>query len=185
EHVEILFGKGHNLVAYNELYQKGYFAANEQVVVAGPKRCLEKVRVLGPTRPYSQVELSQTDALLVGLKLPITIEGSDPACKPVTLIGPEGVVTLPGGGLGGAYVARRHMHLNDRTAEKLGLKQGDLVDLFVDGIRSATLHDIVVRIKEGWRTEVHLDADEGNAIGIRSGQTGTLIIAHPPKNRSS
>jgi putative phosphotransacetylase len=176
EHVEILFGKGHDLGVYHELYQKGYYAAREQVMVVGPKRCIEKVRVLGPPRPYSQVELSQTDALMIGMKLPIATDGADPACKPITLVGPEGVVTLPGNGGGGAFVARRHIHLNDVTAEKLGVKSGDLLDLHVDGPRPTTLHGILVRVKAGWFTEVHLDTDEGNAVGIRSGQTGMLIV---------
>lgn len=176
EHVEILFGKGHDLTVYNELYQKGYYAAREQVMVVGRKRAIEKVRVLGPTRPYSQVELAQTDALNIDLKLPIATDGADPACKPITLVGPEGVVVLTGGGNGGAFVARRHIHISDLTAKELGVKHGDLLDLRLDGPRPTTLHGILVRVKAGWRTEVHLDTDEGNAVGIRSGQTGTLII---------
>lgn len=176
EHVEILFGKGHDLHVYNELYQKGYYAAREQVMVVGSKRCIEKVRVLGPARPYSQVELSQTDALVIGAKLPIATNGADPASAPITLVGPEGVVQLPGKGEGGAFVARRHIHLNDKVAEKLGVKSGDLLDLEIHGPRPTTLHGILVRVKAGWFTEVHLDTDEGNAVGIRSGQTGTLIV---------
>jgi putative phosphotransacetylase len=176
EHVETLFGQGHDLTVYNELYQKGYYAAREQVMVVGRKRCIEKVRVLGPTRPYSQVELSQTDALILGLKLPVATDGADLACQPITLVGPEGAVILPGGGGGGAFIARRHIHISDKTAESLGVKHGDLLDLRLDGPRPTTLHGILVRVKAGWRTEVHLDTDEGNAVGIRSGQMGTLII---------
>jgi propanediol utilization protein len=128
EHVEILFGKGHDLTVYNELYQKGYYAAREQVMVVGRKRAIEKVRVLGPTRPYSQVELAQTDALIIGMKLPIATDGADPACQPITLVGPEGAVTLPGNGGGGAFIARRHIHISDKTAVSLGVKHGDLLD---------------------------------------------------------
>jgi putative phosphotransacetylase len=176
EHIKILFGEGHDLNSFQELYQKGYYAAKEQVMVVGRRRCIETVRVLGPTRPVSQVELAQTDALMLGVKLPIATDGSDPACKPVTLVGPEGVVNLPGKGQGGAFIARRHMHMSDVTAAQLKLKDGDLVDMHVDGPRPATLHGILVRIKAGWRNEVHLDTDEGNALGIRSGQMGTLLI---------
>lgn len=176
EHVETLFGKGHDLHVFNELYQKGYYAAQEQVMVVGRKRCIEKVRVLGPPRPYSQVELSQTDALVIGMKLPIATDGADPACAPITLVGPEGVVTLEGKGNGGAFIARRHIHLSDIVADQLGVKNGDLLDLKIDGPRPTTLHGILVRVKTGWFTEVHLDTDEGNAVGIRSGQTGRLII---------
>ena len=176
EHVKILFGEGHDLVSYQELYQKGYYAAKEQVMVVGRRRCMETVRVLGPTRPISQVELAQTDALQLGLKLPIATDGSDPACAPVTLVGPEGVVTLPGKGKGGAFIARRHMHMSDVTAAQLGVKDRDLLDVYIDGPRSATLHGILVRIQKGWRNEVHLDTDEGNAVGLRNGQMGTLMI---------
>ena len=176
EHVAILFGEGHSLTVFNELYQKGYYAAREQVMVVGKRRCIETVRVLGPTRPYSQVELAQTEALQLGLKLPVATEGSDPACKPITLVGPQGVVTLPGGGKGGAFIARRHVHMSDVAAKRYGVKNGDLLDLFIDGARPTTLHGILVRVKAGWRNEVHLDTDEGNAVGIRNGQTGTLVI---------
>ncbi|HRE26966.1 MAG TPA: PduL/EutD family phosphate acyltransferase [Anaerolineales bacterium] len=176
EHVAILFGEGHSLTVYNELYQKGYYAAKEQVMVVGKRRCIETVRVLGPTRPYSQVELAQTEALQLGLKLPIATEGADPACKPITLVGPQGVVTLPGGGKGGAFIARRHVHMSDVAARRYGVKNGDLLDLFIDGARPTTLHGVLVRVKAGWRNEIHLDTDEGNAVGIRNGQTGTLII---------
>jgi putative phosphotransacetylase len=175
-HVKILFGEGHDLNRFQELYQKGHFAAREQVMVVGRKRCIETVRVLGPTRAFSQVELAQTDALVLGLKLPIATDGADPACKGVTLVGPEGVVNLPGKGQGGAFIARRHMHMSDIAAAQLNLKSGDLVDMFVDGPRPTTLHGILVRIQAGWRNEVHLDTDEGNAVGIRSGQMGTLVV---------
>lgn len=176
EHVEILFGKGHQLQVFQDLYQKGYYAAKEQVMVVGRKRSMEGVRVLGPTRPASQVELSMTDALYLGLKLPIATEGTDPASQPIILVGPEGTVTLPGGTGGGAFIARRHMHMDAAVAGRYGIKDHDLLDLRIDGPRPTTLHGILVRTKAGWSTEVHLDTDEGNAVGIRSGQTGTLLI---------
>ncbi len=176
EHIPILFGQGHDLQIYNELYQKGYYAAREQVMVVGRRRCIEKVRVLGPPRPYSQVELAATDAVAIGLKLPVATEGTDPGTRPVTLVGPEGAVTLPGGSGGGAFLARRHVHMSDVTAAELGLKAGDLLDLRIDGPRPTTLHGILVRVKSGWQTEVHVDTDEGNACGIRTGQRATLLI---------
>jgi len=85
-------------------------------------------------------------------------------------------VTLPGGGKGGAFIARRHVHMSDVAARRYGVKNGDLLDLFIDGARPTTLHGVLVRVKAGWRNEIHLDTDEGNAVGIRNGQTGTLII---------
>lgn len=176
EHVQVLFGEGYDLHIYNELYQKGYYAAKEQVMVVGRKRCLEKVRVLGPTRAYSQVELAQSDALVLGLKLPVATEGADPGTQPITIVGPEGTISLPGGAGGGAFVARRHVHMGDVTAAELSLKHGDLLELRLAGPRPTTLHDVLVRVKAGWRTEVHLDTDEANACGVRNGQMGALII---------
>lgn len=176
DHVEILFGKGHQLGVFHELYQKGYFAANEQVMVVGYKRCLEKVRVLGPTRPFSQVELAQSEAIALGLKLPVCTDGAEPNTQPITLVGPQGVITLPGGAGGGAFLARRHIHLSDTTAADWGVKAGDTVKLRIDGPRPVTFDDILVRVKAGWRTEVHLDTDEGNACLIRTGQMGTIIL---------
>jgi putative phosphotransacetylase len=176
EHIAILFGEGHDLQVYNELYQKGYYAAKEQVMVVGRRRCIEKVRVLGPPRAYSQVELAETEALTIGLKLPVATEGAEAGTRQVTLVGPEGSVMLPGGAGGGAFVARRHVHMSDVTAAELGLKAGDLLDLRVEGRRPTTLHGILVRVKAGWRTEVHVDTDEANACGIRSGQTATLLV---------
>ncbi len=176
EHIAILFGEGHDLQVYNELYQKGYYAAKEQLIVVGPKRAIEKVRVLGPPRAFSQVELAQTDAVSIGLKLPIATEGSEEGTQPVTLVGPNGTVRLPGGKGGGAFIARRHIHISDTVAAEWGVKAGDLLDLRVPGQRPTTLHGIFVRVKAGWLTEVHVDTDEANAAGIRNGQMCNLVI---------
>lgn len=176
EHVEILFGKGHQLGVYHELYQKGYYAAQEQVMVVGTKRCLEKVRVLGPTRPFSQVELAQSEAVALGMKLSVASTGNEPQTQPVTLVGPAGVISLPGGAGGGAFLARRHIHISDVTAQEWGVAAGDTVTLKIDGLRPVIFDDVLVRVKAGWRTEVHLDTDEGNACLIRTGQMGTVVL---------
>lgn len=176
EHVETLFGKGHQLSVFHELYQKGYYAANEQVMVVGKKRCIEKVRVLGPTRPFSQVELAQSEAIALGLRLPVCTDGAEPGTQPITLVGPAGVVTLPGGAGGGAFLARRHIHLSDVTAAEWGVTHGDAITLKIEGQRPVTFDDVLVRVKAGWRTEVHLDTDEGNACLIRTGQMGTVLL---------
>ena len=176
EHVEILFGKGHQLQVYHELYQKGYYAAKEQVMVVGTKRCLEKVRVLGPPRPFSQVELAQSEAVALGMKLPLATSGNEPQTQPVTLVGPAGVVSLPGGQGGGAFLARRHIHISDVTAEEWGVAAGDCITLKIDSDRSVVFDDVLVRVYPGWRSEVHLDTDEGNACLIRTGQMGTVVL---------
>ncbi|MCB0213988.1 MAG: hypothetical protein KDJ52_31915, partial [Anaerolineae bacterium] len=154
EHVEILFGKGHQLGVYHELYQKGYYAAKEQVMVVGTKRCLEKVRVLGPPRPFSQVELAQSEAVAMGMKLPLATSGNEPQTQPVTLVGPAGVVSLPGGAGGGAFLARRHIHISDVTAQEWGVVAGDTITLKIDSDRPVVFDDILVRVRAGWRNEV-------------------------------
>ena len=133
EDVDKLFGEGYELKPFKELYQPGYYAAQERVLVVGKRRCIEDVRILGPLRPKSQVELSQTDAILVGLTLGIAESGTDPVSQPILLVGPKGQVLLPGGKGGGAYIARRHVHLDPKDAAALGVKEGDLVDCVIDG----------------------------------------------------
>jgi putative phosphotransacetylase len=176
EHADRLFGEGYELKPFKELYQPGYYAAQERVLVVGKRRCIEDVRILGPLRPKSQVELSQTDAILVGLTLGIAESGADPVSQPILLVGPKGQVLLPGGVGGGAYIARRHVHLDPKDAAALGVKEGDLVDCVIEGNRSTTYHGVLVRLKEGWLAEIHLDTDEANACGARNGQMGRLAV---------
>lgn len=174
--LDILFGPGYELKVFKDLYQPGYFAAQERVLVVGRKRALEEVRVLGPLRPKSQVELSQTEAIMLGLNLELAESGADPASKPILIVGPKGQVYLPGSGGGGAYIARRHVHMNQDQADALGLKEGDRVDVRVEGPRALTLHGVVVRIRPEWIYELHLDTDEANAAGLRNGDMVTLIV---------
>ncbi|OGO40031.1 MAG: hypothetical protein A2Z04_07935 [Chloroflexi bacterium RBG_16_57_9] len=174
--IDVLFGQGYELKVLKDLYQPGYFAAHERLLVVGRKRCLEEVRVLGPLRPKSQVELSQTEAIFLGLDLELAESGADPLSKPILLVGPKGQVQLPGSGGGGAYIARRHVHMNQSQADDLGLKEGDRVDVRVDGPRALTLHGVVVRIRPEWRYEIHLDTDESNASGVRNGDMVTMIV---------
>jgi putative phosphotransacetylase len=173
--LDVLFGEGHELTPFKDLYQPGYFAAAERVLVVGKRRCIEDVRVLGPLRPKSQVELAQTDAIIVGLTLAVAETGTDPASQPILLVGPKGQVNLPGGSGGGAYIARRHIHLDPADAERLGIKEGALVDVRTEGPRAATFHGVLVRTRPGWLSEVHFDTDEANATGIRTGDMASLI----------
>jgi len=146
------------------------------VLVVGPKGAIERVRVLGPPRAFSQVELAMTDALAIGLKLPICTQGREPETRPVTIVGPEGSLQLPGGAGGGAFIARRHVHLDEEHAAEWGVKAGDLLDLEIDGPRPTTLHGVLARVAKGSRPEVHLDTDEANACAARTGMTGALVL---------
>jgi putative phosphotransacetylase len=176
EDLDKLFGEGYELKVFKELYQKGYFAAQEKVLVVGKRRCMEDVRVLGPLRAKSQVELSQTDAIMLGLQLGVAETGTDPVSQPIMLVGPKGTVYLPGGKGGGAYIARRHIHLDPKDAAAWGLKNGDLITAGSRGDRAITFHGFLVRTNPGWSAEIHLDTDEANAAGLKTGDTLMLQL---------
>ena len=161
EHIEILFGKGHKLTPTKPLVQPGQFACEEKVDVVGPKNTLKGIRVLGPARPETQVELAMTDARTAGIKAPLTDSGhleGTPGCK---LIGPCGEIELDHG----VMVARRHVHLNDEQAAEAGVKDGDIVSIKIEGPRGLVFDNVLVRAGAKHEREVHLDTDEGNAAG--------------------
>jgi putative phosphotransacetylase len=176
EDADKLFGEGYELKPFKELYQTGYYAAQERVLVVGKRRCIEDVRVLGPLRKFSQVELSQTDAVSLGLKLNVAEHGGEPVSQPIILVGPKGQVFLPGGSGGGAYIARRHLHIDPVEGAVLGIKNGDIIRARSTGERATTFHNILVRTNPGWLAELHLDTDEANAAGLRTGDTLTLVL---------
>ncbi len=174
EHLEALFGPGARLTKMRDLTQPGEFAANETVAIMGPnRRIFGKVRILGPTRKITQVELSYTDGIFLGMKLPHRISGDIKGSAPVTLIGPEGVLRLPEG----AIRAMRHVHMSPETAERLGLKAGDKISVKAHGPASLTFNDVVVRLGKGLILQMHVDTDEANAAGLdRHGAFGEMIF---------
>jgi putative phosphotransacetylase len=176
EDLDKLFGEGYELKIFKDLYQPGYYAAQERILVVGKRRCIDEVRILGPLRPKSQVELSQTDAISLGLELHVAETGTNPASQPILLVGPKGQLALPGGAGGGAYIAQRHVHMNKAEADALGIREGDFVDMRTEGPRAITFHCVLVRIRPEWRSEIHLDTDEANAAGLRNGQMVTLVV---------
>lgn len=176
EDVDKLFGEGYELKPFKDLYQKGYYAAQERVLVVGKRRCIEDVRVLGPLRKFSQVELSQTDAVSLGLKLNVAEHGGEPVSQPIILVGPKGQVYLPGGQGGGAYIARRHLHIDSIEGAALGIKNGDVIKARSTGERAITFHNVLVRTNPGWLAELHLDTDEANAAGLKTGDMLSLVL---------
>lgn len=161
EHVEILFGPGHTLTPEKPLYQDGYYAAAETVMIVGPRRrMLPTVRVLGPTRPASQVELAFTDAISLGIDAPVRISGDIAGTPGCVLVGPKGVVELDQG----VIRAMRHVHINHRDAELYGVKAGDKMKLRIEAPGCTTVfEDVLVRADNTSKLEVHIDTDEGNA----------------------
>ncbi len=165
EHVETLFGRGRTLTEDKPLYQDGFFAAEETVMVVGPRRrMLPNVRVLGPTRPYSQVELAFTDGISLGIDLPVRPSGSIAGTPGCVLVGPAGVVELKEG----VIRAERHVHMSTRHAAAYGVQNGDRMALKVTSACTVEFKDLLVRADETSKLEVHIDTDEGNAADLEN-----------------
>ena len=172
EHLDILFGAGHQLTPKKDLSQPGQFACEEKVEVVSPKSSL-KMSVLGPVRPATQVELSLTDARSIGVKAPIRESGvvaGSGACK---LVGPCGEVDLAEG----VMVAKRHLHIIPEDAEKVGIVDKQIIKLSVKSEeRSIIFDDVIARVSSKAATAVHLDTDEANAAGISGTVEGEIIL---------
>ena len=161
EHLEILFGKGHELTVKKILSQPGHFACEEKVEVVGPKNSL-KMSVLGPVRKDTQVEVSLTDARAIGVTAPIRESGDIAGSGACKLVGPEGEVELTEG----VIAAKRHVHMTPEDAEAAGVKDKDIVKLDIESPngRSLTFGDVIVRVSASYATAAHIDTDEANAL---------------------
>lgn len=164
EHVERLFGPGRTLTPGKPLFQDGFYAAEETVMIVGPrKRMLPEVRVLGPTRPASQVELALTDAISLGLNIPVRHSGDIDGTPGCVLVGPAGTVELEQG----VIRAARHVHMNFDEAAYYGVENGDFMSLKVKSHQcSVSFDDLLVRCDKNAKLEVHIDTDEGNACNL-------------------
>ncbi len=170
--VETLFGAGHKLTVAKDLYQDGFFAAEESVMVVGPRRrMLPTVRILGPTRPESQVELAFTDGISLGIDLPVRVSGDIAGTPGCVLVGPKGVVELKQG----VIRAERHVHMGPADAQHYGVKDKDRMKLRVQSSCTTTFEDCLVRVGKRIKLEVHLDTDEGNACDIDHAASVTLL----------
>lgn len=170
EHMDILFGKGSELHPKKPIGQPGQFASEEQITMVTPKGEM-KLRIIGPLRPETQIELSLTDARKAGLNAPIRNSGDIKGSAGAKLIGPAGAVEIKEG----IIVAARHLHLYPETAAKYNLKDGDIVDIRTRGERSLTLHNVLVRAGVKHADEVHIDTDEANACDLDSGVLVDII----------
>ena len=163
EDLERLFGKGHKLTPYKALYQDGFFAAAEAVTIIGPRhRMIPNLRILGPCRDHSQVELAFTDAISLGLDVPVRKSGDHRDSPGCYLLGPAGMIELPRG----VIRHERHVHMGPDDAAYYGVKDGDRLNLRIKSDCSAVLEDLLVRLAPASKLEVHLDTDEGNAVDL-------------------
>lgn len=170
-HLEILFGKDYILTPIRELIQPGEFATKETVMVIGPKGVLKNVRVLGPIREKTQVEISKTDGYTLGINAPIRESGNHENTPGCTLVGPMGAFRLESG----VICALRHLHMPEILAKQWNLKNNQLVKIETCGKRRVIFDKVQVRISSNYVLEMHVDTDEANASGIKSGDKVFLV----------
>ena len=164
--LEVLFGEGYELTPIKDLSQPGQYACKEQLTIIGPSmRPIENVRVLGPVRKNSQVEISMTDSYVLKVKPPVRESGSIKGSAPIRIVGPKGVVELSEG----CIIANRHIHMSPDEARVFGLSDGDYVDVDVNGKRRTRWFDVQVRVHKDFRLEMHVDTDDANSAGIGNG----------------
>ncbi len=166
EHLAVLFGAGYELTKLKDLSQPGQYACKECLTIVGPSlRPIENVRVLGPLRKQSQVEISKTDSYVLKVKPPVRESGKLEGSAPITIIGPKGTVTLSEG----CIIANRHIHMHTTDGIRFGVKDGDYVTVQADGVRRTRWYDVQVRVHEQFALEMHVDTDDANAVGIGNG----------------
>ena len=175
---ELLFGSGKTMTRHKDLSQPGQFACEETVEVAGPKGSIKKVRVLGPERNETQVEISISDSFTLGIKPEICMSGNTAGTPGCTLTGPAGKVTISCG----VIVAARHIHLSEEQAAAYGVKEGDVVFVKTPAPREGALGNIAVRVGKDFDLEVHLDTDEANGNGILCGSILEAGLGNPPSS---
>lgn len=171
EHVEALFGPGYQLTKMKEL-MGGQYACNEKVTIVGLKlRAIENVRILGPVRKASQVEVSATDAIKLGMKVPVRESGDVAGSAPIAIVGPKGAIYLNEG----CIVAQRHIHMSPKDAQAAGVTDGEFVSVKADNERGTIFNHVKIRVHDTFTMEMHIDTDEANASQIATGNTVTII----------
>lgn len=169
--LDTLFGEGYELTKMKDLSQPGQYACEEKVDVVGPKKTIKGVRILGPVRPDTQLEVSITDAFTLGVS-PMIRNSGDVADTPgVRIVGPKGEAEIDRG----TIVAARHIHMHTSDGEEFGIKDGEIVSIKVPGPRGLVFDNVLVRVHPSFALEMHVDIEEGNAAGIRNGDMVEVI----------
>ena len=169
--LDALFGTGYELTKAKDLSQPGQYASKERLTVVGPKGAFHNVVILGPVRKESQVEISLTDCLQLGVKAPIRESGDIEGTPGIVLVNGDKSVSLDKG----LIVAKRHVHMTPEDAEKMGVKNHDIVKVKVEGARPLIFDDVVIRVSPKFATYMHIDYDEANACGFSKGIRGRII----------
>lgn len=165
-----LFGAGYQLTPMKELSQPGQFACKETVTICGPKGAIEKVRVLGPVRKETQIEIVAGDCFKLGVKAPAKLSGDLAGTPGITVVGPRGSVQTAQG----LIVAQRHIHMAPADAQAYGVQDGQIVKIHVSGLRGGIYDNVAIRVTTSSKLECHLDTEEANAMGV----AGAVEIVH-------
>ena len=171
EDLDALFGKGYELTKKKTLMGRE-FASEEFVTLVGPSlKAIEKVRVLGPVRKHTQVEISRTDTFLLKVSPPVRPSGEIEGSERIVLVGPKGSIYLKEG----VIIANRHIHLTPAYAAKHNIKYNDRVDVLVEGIKPTKFYDVQVRVRDDFNVEMHIDTDDANSAGLRNGDVVKIL----------
>lgn len=171
EHIQLLFGSNYELQVLKELSQPGQFAAKETVTVIAPKGQIEKVRILGPARSRSQLEISRTDAFTLGIDPPVRESGHIQGTPGIKVVGPVGEAELEEG----VIVAARHIHFHTDDAIRWGITDKQKLTVRVEGERAVTFEQVIARVSDQYALDMHIDTDEANAAGVKTGDIGFIL----------
>lgn len=171
EHIEALFGSGYELKPLKPLSQPGQFAAEETVSLVGPKGRFDKVRILGPARSASQVEISKTDSFALGVQPPVRESGNIEGTPGLTVQGPAGTIALERG----VIVAARHIHFHTNEAAAWGIADKQLLRVRVTGERAVVFENVIARVSDYFKLDMHIDTDEANAADVSTGDTAVIL----------